>query len=834
MADKMPDARYTLLLNKQICFTIGKERSEMQDTDFVMDDKYIRPSKAYKAMRFIQSSGATVYINGDTGYGKTSFIKSYFAQKKYEYYSCNDIDITEMADVIGEKSKIVVLDDFQNVEETFRTEYSDLIDRLTADKEIWLIIVSRAKIPSWLKPLHIKYVFEIIDEKQFEFTEQEEELYYERWQIMPMHKTKEKIRELCNGYPLFMKICMVQLRDITADLDKNDADVRLEKEFKAIEKAREDFWDYLNAYIYDDLDAAIQEFLINICVIDKFTLHMAQIITKKSESASIIKRIQELGNFIKYEKEANEQIYYLRPVARNALMWRLFSRYSNFYINELYQNAGNCYEIIGNMVEALQMYEKCNDIEGIARILIENARRYIGIGYYWELRKYYFKLSDETIKQSPELMSGMSMLFSIMFNAEESEKWYRNLMEFSKHQSGSLKKEAKLRLSYLDIALPHRGSKNVLAAFKNAGIMMKKTKSMMPEISVTNNQPSLMNAGKDFCEWSKRDRELALLMGKVVEYVLGKFGKGMVSLSLAESLLEKGEDDYEVSSLINEGLIQAEAGGKPEMIFVAAGLMSWLSILHNRPKDAIENIKNMREGLINGTPQLNRGIDTFMVRLWLYIGRRSDIYSWMKTAPNEDMEFCIIERYHYMTKIRVYLYMGEKIKALRLLNKMLAYSQRYQRTYINMEAKILMAITQYRLKNEKWKEILQDAITMAEEYKFVRVFSREGTALIELLKDGDFVWKNEEFKKRVLKECEYMAELYPSYLKEKNEENVVLSDKAIKILRLQAEGNSIEKIADILGLSKAGVKYYNHETYKKLGVNGKAAAINEARNRQLI
>ncbi len=35
---------------------------------------------------------------------------------------------------------------------------------------------------------------------------------------------------------------------------------------------------------------------------------------------------------------------------------------------------------------------------------------------------------------------------------------------------------------------------------------------------------------------------------------------------------------------------------------------------------------------------------------------------------------------------------------------------------------------------------------------------------------------------------------------------MILTDKALKILRLQAEGMSVEKIAEQLGLSKAGVR----------------------------
>ena len=44
----------------------------------------------------------------------------------------------------------------------------------------------------------------------------------------------------------------------------------------------------------------------------------------------------------------------------------------------------------------------------------------------------------------------------------------------------------------------------------------------------------------------------------------------------------------------------------------------------------------------------------------------------------------------------------------------------------------------------------------------------------------------------------------------------------------------VPRIAGQLGLAKAGVKYYNQETYKMLGVNNKSAAVAEARNRRLL
>lgn len=75
---------------------------------------------------------------------------------------------------------------------------------------------------------------------------------------------------------------------------------------------------------------------------------------------------------------------------------------------------------------------------------------------------------------------------------------------------------------------------------------------------------------------------------------MGSFGKGMVNLSLAESYFEKAHDSYEVSSLASKGRIQAESGGKLELVFVAVGILSQLSIFNNHLDDALESLESFR------------------------------------------------------------------------------------------------------------------------------------------------------------------------------------------------------------------------------------------------
>lgn len=806
------------------------------------EEHYVRPKAAWEQMKVTQNTRQTVYIYGTTGTGKTSFVADFLARKRYSYFSVSDTGIAEIAEVVSEKMNAVhdktrmpsifVIDDLYLLEtQEDRSACGQLIEELSGRKDAWLILISRAPVPQWLKSIFVRYIFVTIGETELCLTPKEQEDYLEKWELDPTEAARKRIRELGYGNPLSLRIVVMRLKGIPkADVTRDRAGAEL----RAIEEARKDLWDYLEVHVYDQWGVEIQEFLEAVSIVEQFDLQMAQQITKKKDAGKLIQQAQEIGNFLTERIENERSIYEMRTPMKYSMRRRLFKKYSQDYIKELYYSAGNSYEIEGNLTEALKMYEMCHSEEGISRILIENTRRNPAAGDYFELKHYYLALPEENIKESVELMTGMCMLQDMLLNEEESERWYQELLAYAKEKTGGMKRAAEVRLLYLDISLAHRGNVQMVDLLKRAAVLLTERKVVLPEFSVTSNLPSMMNGGKDFCEWSRRDRELANTIGKVLTLVLGKYGKGLINLALAESFFEKGEDDYEVASLASSGRMQAECGGKTEQVFVAVGILTQLSILNNHMKDATDMLESFRQIAEQKAPRLLSNITAMQARMNLYVGNISEVYQWMEEAPDENAEFNIMERYRYLTKVRAYLAVGRKEKALLLLDKMRFYAEKMHRTYITTEVMILASIDMYRMGKDDWQDMLQEAVKRAEDYHFVRILTREGAAIWELLKAGRITWKDQAFKKQVMEECEQMAGFYPAYLKEKQEGTVLLTDKALKILRLQAEGMSVEKIAEQLGLSKAGVKYYNQETYKKLGVNNRAAAVTEARNRRLI
>lgn len=774
------------------------------------DGGYIRPQRAAKKLKLAQGMRQTTYLYGITGSGKTALVKDMLGRKSYAYYSVKEDRAEQIQVPEDDRSHIVVIDDLQEaVGEGQREAYAGRIAALLKCRDLWLILISRCRLPQWLMPFHVANAFLIIDEEDLQLGREEQDAYFEERKIKLSREIADRIWESAGGNPLFLRFVALAGGDV--------------------QQAASDIGDYM-VYIYDQWDTELQEFILEMSVVERFDARMAQMVTGKRNVPQLLKRALETGNFLKEKDGVYEYNFVLKDTVRTYL-GRVFDQEQ---LSRVYYNAGRMYEMYGDIPRALKLHEMGGDDRSILRLLAANARQNPAGGHYFELRRYYLRLPEEAVCTSPVLMAGMSMLQSMLLNQTESERWYQMLEQFAAAHEGSAGREARNRLLYLDIALPHRGTVQILDILKRAGTLLKDGKAVLPELSVTSNLPSLMNGGKDFCEWSKKDTELAAGVGKLVEFVLGKYGKGLVSIALAESYFEKGLDSYKIVSLAEKGRMQAEAGGKTEQVFVAVGILAWLSVINGHAEDARDFLEGFGQKVEKEAPQLLPNLRAFSCRISLYQGKISRVLKWMEEAPDENMDFCSLERFRYLTKIRAYIQFGKYDKAYGLLQRMLYYAQKQKRDYIAMESMLLLAITEYRMGEDGWRPLLQECIARAETYHFVRLFSREGGAVLKLLKAGDFRWKEESCRKEVYRECGKMGRQYPSYLKEKTGGDIVLSKNALDILRLQAEGCTTDQIAQMLGITGNTIKYHCKETYRKLNVGSKAAAVSEAKNRGLI
>ena len=796
-----------------------------------MDKGYIAPEAALKKLRVAKGLGQAVYIYGATGYGKTELVRQYLSRRRYHYISCAEdaAGLMETAETAQEAAShssgkekeaqprtVMVVDDMHLLK---NAEGRKAVLSLAGRQDVWFILICRSPIPAWLMPLYIKGGFLVITEDDLRLGEKEIAAYMDSQGLTATEEEVAFVAVRSQGNAYTVRHTALKMLE------------GMRPGPEMAEEIVEAFAAYLESHVMVQWDSDLLEFLMQISVTDEFTLPLAEMVTGNRHAPELLERAVETGNFL----SCRDGTYRLRPQLIRALRRRAAKEYSPQERADHAYNAGLYYEMQGQIVPALAMFEQCGKKERIRELLIRNARLNPGNGHYFELRRYYLQMEERELEESPVLMAGMSMLYSLLMQEEESEYWYRKLEKFASTAKGGQKREAVSRLAYLDIALPHRGSADMIDIMKRMPALIFDRGMSLPEFSVTSNYPSTMNGGKDFCHWSREDRKLAATIGKLVERVLGRYGKGLVKAALGESFYEKGEDAYEVLTLLARAKMEAEGGGMIEIAFAAVGLQVRLDTLQGEIQTAAEVLASFEKGVRGqGAVQLLPNIGALRCRLALYQGDKEAVSAWMAQAPDEDREFCVMERYRYLTKVRCYLSIGEYLKAQALLEKLRYYTEKCRRTYVRMEVCLLSAIAKYRT-GGAWKEEFLSALKEACGYRFIRFISEEGAAAQELFVAAgkSFLEKeipDKEWLSRLMGETGKVAVRYPVYLKGQLAKAPDFCEAALSVLRLQAEGKSVGKIAQELSMKEATVKYHAKENYRKLGVSGKADAVLAARN----
>lgn len=786
------------------------------------DGFYVFPERAKAKLRKAYTEKQPVYIYGMVGYGKTALVEQFLEKKKYIYFDAATSPLACLETLHAQS--ILVVDNLQFLEDMFVKER---LLELIRQPDLWLIFISRSKCPGWLLSAYLKYRnFCTITETDLALSEDEIRKYLKERRIGECGPDDIRfIESYCRGHGLAIRLlcdqALIEGRSGEGQ-DVFDADL--------FERSRLVFWDYVDREVYQKWDEELIDFIMKVSIVQEFTLELATEISGSARARYYLEEAMSIGNFVTIEKDT----YRLEESVVQSMERRRYLKMTQEQIYELYYNAGLYYRMHGQVMQALEMFQKCRHVGQISEILIENAKYNPSITYIYELRKYYLEMDETAVKGRVELIAGLCMIQSLRLDVEKSEYWYSVLQEKERMAEGKTKRLAKSYLAYLDIALPHRGSSNIADLIKKSAALLMNREISLPEFSITSNAPTMMNGGKDFCEWSRRDKELANTLGKIIPLVLGKAGEGLVELALAESSFEKGLDDYEVMRLIAKGQMKADAAGRLEQSYVGAGLMARLHLYNGHPEDARELLVSFRERAAAEEKQkIVWNIENMLCQIAMYTEQKTEVDAWLLQAPDENQEFYCMERYRYLTKVHIYLAMKRYDAANALPQKLLYYARIYGRTYIQMECELLDVLLQKEL-GLPWEDHFQKLLSWAESYGFTRVISQEAGMVYRLLKVKNWAFRDNSYKKRLFAETEKMAKQYPGYMSFQGKLEEPIEDKALQILKLQALGCSNEVIAEELHISVSTVKYHCRENYRKLGVNGKAAAIAEARKRRLI
>ncbi len=591
---------------------------------------------------------------------------------------------------------------------------------------------------------------------------------------------------------------------------------------------------YLNETALLPLEPKARQLLAELSLFNRSDVLLAEMLTGDKDILSTLETLRLAAGLIRREGDlwqiADQR--FLLPYLRQNIL----AGYPADRLRAVHLTGGRWYARRQDLCGALYHYRQAGSRQDILDILSQNARRYLGTGACYAIRDYYDLLTEDELRSSPDMICTMSMLRSMAFRPEESEKWYEALKLYIRHMDrhGGEYRRARGLQAYLDLALPHRGTEGLSEKLPAAHKLLASKSLTLPEICVTGCQPSLLRGGKDFSQWLLRDPSLLRAILPPAEEILGRSGVGLTDLALAEILLEQSGDISGQLPSLAAWQEDLRSRGTPEMQFVLTALLVRALSAAGDTGRARELLLRFRgEAEQTGAGYLLPNIDAMRCRLSLLENSVFASVWFSRLSPKEEV-FLGTDCYRYLTKARCCIQRREHHAALLLLGQVLDCTRRFARPLDMLETLILIAVCRFRMEGGDWQEHLAKALEQGGRYGYTAVFTREGAALLPLLEQYDHKAVQRDYWKRILSGTVVQAGYCGQYLQPLDGLPPRLTQTETMILRLISQDKSNEAICSLLDIQLPTAKTHVRNIFRKLKVTSRAEAKKAAKRMGLI
>ena len=806
--DKIKFLCYTIF----ICLIYIMKRCDKLTFDIIVNKKIKEKFDDFR------QNGRILFFGAPCGFGKTSVAKELLKGTDGVFeISGEDFDFGLLNKNIWE---VLLIDDLQFMDK--REQQQGLCTLIRENPSKRFVLLSRGIPPGCLMPFKYSGLMYTVESNDMFFDKKTVAAYLKKYGAELSDEEITSIQKVTIGYPLAISV----IANLLASGEKYDKQLLL--------KTKQELFIYFEESVYNRFDMPLRRFILDLAPFEEFETELAKMVSGESNAREYLDYIRRNTNMLMVN---NIDKLCFWPIFRNFLLWKQKSEYTVRQQQSLFGRGGLYYELNGNYGKALEYYTQSGDMEKVSELLIKSTYLHPGMGHYEEMERYYLSLSDAQIALSPALMQGMSMLCALRTDYEKSEKWYHALKSFAEERkkSDAAAKEAKSRLVWLDISLPQRKISGLTDTIKAAFKLIAAGEIKLPTFSVTSTLPSIMNGGKDFSGWSKKDDFLYATMRKPVETVLGRDGVGLADCAVTESKFEKGEDVSAKMLTLVSKLSEVQTNGTPDIEFAIVGLIARGQLDLGRADEARRMVNSLKERFDkNGLTRFEQNIDALLCRIALKTGDSGYVKDWyMNKAPRDAVNFRVMKRYVYFTQAMAELTLGDETAALFTLAPLEDYCIACGRHIDTIHLKILTAAVKYRKSDLDWKNDMNTALDIAEEYGFVRTISEYGAAVLPMLNNCNWN-KNKKFLNSVTEKTRGQTVWYPNFLKTECRAPEKLTEAEMQVLRLLCADKSNAEIGEILNIKLTTVKSHVSHILQKLGANRRSEAKTAARQLGLI
>ena len=764
-------------------------------------------------------AGRVVYFSAPCGFGKTATIDCVLAGWRVLRLDASDPAFELPADAGDGTWDVLVID---HIPDMLDDELQGLCALIRSLPEKRFVLESRSAVPGVMLSFQYAGLLTPIGTHDLMLDRQATAKVFEAYGVEPTTVELSNILAVSHGYPLGINILARRMaegapwRPETADL------------------VRREIFSYYDEAVFRQFDKPTRRMLMKLAPFNEVEVELVVMVTGDNAAGEMLSRVLRKTSMFIQDRLGRYRFW---PIFKSFLEWELYQCHSAEQVRDIFDRGGIYYELHEDYGNALACYSKSGNHRKISELLERNAELHPGAAHYSELERYYLELPDAEILASPALMQAMSMLCAIKTDYEGSERWYRALRDYGMalKRSDVARKEVRSRLAWLDIALPQRPVEALAETIPAVVKLMMNHDVELTPFSVTSNLPSIMNGGKDFSEWSRRDDVLYATLKRPVEVLLGRDGVGLPDAAVAESKFEKGEDVMTRLLSLMSRLTEIRRSGTPDIEFAVVGLLIRAQVAAGRPGDAREALASIKESFSErGLVRFGPTIAAMECRLALHVDDDATVEAWLAAeAPRDPLNVHVMKRYLYLTKAMAELATGDPRAALLTLAPLGRYVEQCHRHLDGISLSLLAAIAHRRLDDPAWRDDVARALDEACPYRFVRPVAQFGTAVLPLL-DACGWDRDGKFLKRLVAAAREQAAYYPDFLEPRRDVVAPLSGAELQVLRLLCADKSNAEICAVLDIQLATVKTHVSKIFRKLGVNRRTEAKTKALKLHLV
>ncbi len=719
--------------------------------------------------------------------------------------------ISVLSDLANDQQIILVLDDYHL---TTSEPLSRLVALIVSERieNFTLILITRNTVHLNSAELVAKGFCQLINQDELKFTETEVRDYCMMMMDTISEKEVKQVSDYASGWITLTYMLLLGLEQgIPVGMNMTIEEL-------------------LNQTLFTVYDDAIQNFLIQLSVMDAFTEDQARFITGEEKAGVILGQLKKENSFI-YFDEINKT-YQIHHVLLDFLRTR--QRFTKEQRKTLYNRLGEwhlekmafpkAYRYFYQAGEDRRILDHLNNPENIRNEMAE----FDGAG------ELFAKTPIEVLHQYP-LAYLQHILVSLLRGTDETAvvccQQLEELELFFMAQDNQTRPDKNRMLAEINIVRKFTFFNHVEASTARNDLIIEllngdQSYIMQRENEFTFGSPHLLyNYFRDPGAFATTT---ALIIKKFPVYPRYANGNGTGSeyLARAEFALETGNwAEAQINS--EKAIYKARTKDQYSIIICANFNLIRLMIFQGRIKDALDRFRELEnEILAVKNPVFNTTLDICKGYLYACLDQVEKIPYWLQVGDMTTADL------FYQGVAFNYLVYGKAVVASRnfvkldvLIESFGDYFSLYHNQLGFIHNGIFAAIAKYHLDGmAAGLKALKRVVSEAQPDGIVMPFVENATQLLPMLKTLLSKQPEDTFIDKLVILCKtYLQSLENGELL-----RVSLTQREHEVLLLSAKGLKREEIAKRLFIAPGTVKTHLQNVYKKLEVNGKNAAINTA------